>query len=98
MVSRVRPQCLRRLEVPITFDHQDYQRHVPSRGHFSLIISPIVRWACLTKVSMDGGSSINILYTDTLDHIGILRKGLYPGGAPFFGVIPRTQATPLRSI
>lgn len=47
---------------------------------------------------MDGGSSINILYADTLDHIGILRMGLYLGRAPFFGVIPRAQDTPLTSI
>ncbi|XP_066323225.1 uncharacterized protein [Miscanthus floridulus] len=50
------------------------------------------------KVLMDGGSGLNILYADTLDHMGISRKDLFPGRAPFFKIIPRAQATPLRSI
>ncbi|XP_066334535.1 uncharacterized protein [Miscanthus floridulus] len=47
---------------------------------------------------MDGGSSLNILYADTLNRMGISRKDLRPGRAPFFGIIPGTQATPLGSI
>ncbi|XP_066316358.1 uncharacterized protein [Miscanthus floridulus] len=50
------------------------------------------------KVLMDGGSGLNIMYADTLDHMGISRKDLRPSGAPFFRIIPRAQATPLRSI
>jgi hypothetical protein len=47
---------------------------------------------------MDGESSLNILYADTLDRMGISRKDLCLGGAPFFGVTPEAQATLLRSI
>ena len=47
---------------------------------------------------MDDGSSLNILYADTLNRMGISRKDLHPGRAPFFEIIPGAQATPLGSI
>jgi hypothetical protein len=50
------------------------------------------------KVLMDGESSLNILYADTLNRMGISRKDLCLGGAPFFGVTPVAQATLLGSI
>lgn len=50
------------------------------------------------KVLMDSRSILNILYAKTLDCMGISRKDLRPGRAPFFGVIPRSQAYPLGSI
>jgi len=36
-----------------------------------LVVDPIVNNMRLTKVLMDGGSSLNILYIDTLDAMGI---------------------------
>ncbi|XP_066323710.1 uncharacterized protein [Miscanthus floridulus] len=56
-------------------------------GLFLAIVDPIVGKARLTKVLMDGGSGLNVLYTDTLDHMGISRKDLCPSGAPFFEII-----------
>lgn len=47
---------------------------------------------------MDGGSGLNVLYVDALDHMGIPRGSLHPDGGPFFRVIPNIQAIPLRSI
>ena len=35
------------------------------------VIDHIVRKKCLTKVLMDGGSGLNILYVDTLDAMHI---------------------------
>ena len=52
----------------------------------------------LTKVLMDGGSGLNILYTDTLDAMGIERSRLQPSGAPFHGVMPGKQAMTLGRI
>ena len=47
---------------------------------------------------MDGGSSLDILYVDTLDAMCIPRSELRPAGSPFHGVIPRAQAYPLGQI
>ena len=52
----------------------------------------------LTKVLMDGGSGLNILYTDTLDAMGIERSRLQPSRAPFHGVVPGKQAMTLGRI
>jgi hypothetical protein len=55
------------------FYRRDYPNHVPSPGHFPLVASPIVGRVRLTRVLMDGGSGINILYADTMDCMGISR-------------------------
>ena len=81
--------------MPLIFGCHDYPNHVPSPGHFPLIINPIVGQARLTKVLMDGGSSLNILYASTLDGIGISRENLRPSTVPFLGIIPGVQAIPL---
>jgi len=55
----------------ITFDQEDHPNHVPNAGRYSLMVSPIVGTTRLTKVLMDGGSGLNILYASTLDRMGI---------------------------
>jgi hypothetical protein len=52
----------------------------------------------LTKVLMDGASSLNILYASTLDKMGIPWSNLHPSKAPFYGIIPRKEAVPLERI
>jgi hypothetical protein len=47
---------------PITFDQGDHPDRVPSPGKYPLIIGNVR----LTKVLMDGGSSLNIIYAETL--------------------------------
>jgi hypothetical protein len=55
---------------PITFDQADHPDHVPSPGKYPLVVDPIIDDVRLTKVLMDGGSSLNIIYAETL---GLLR-------------------------
>ena len=51
------------------------------------MVDPIVpKW--LTKVLMDGGSGLNIMYAKTLDAMGIDRKHIRSIGAPFHGIMP----------
>ena len=59
----------------------------PRQGRYLLIVIPIVRKKRLTKVLMDGGSGLNILYVDTLDAMHIARSKLRLAGSPFHGVI-----------
>ena len=61
------PSFLSWLESPITFDQRDHPSHIARPGRYPLIIDPIVHKKRLTKVLMDGGSGLNILYIDTLD-------------------------------
>ena len=64
-------------------------------GRYPLVIDPIVRKKCLTKVLMDGGSGLNILYIDTLNAMRIPRPELRPVSSPFHCLILGTQAYPL---
>ena len=59
------------------------------------MVDPIIGTKHLSRVLMDGGSSLNILYVDTLDTMGIDRARLRPSRAPFHGVVPGKQAIPL---
>jgi hypothetical protein len=52
----------------------------------------------LTKVLMDRGSSLNIMYTETLDAMGISRTQLRSSRAPFHDIVPGKRALPLRQI
>ncbi|XP_066365201.1 uncharacterized protein [Miscanthus floridulus] len=52
----------------------------------------------LTKVLMDRGSSLNILYASTLDKMGSPRNNLRNSKAPFYGIMPRKEAMPLGRI
>ena len=81
------PSFLSWSESSITFDQRDYPSHAARPGHYPLIVDPIVCKKCLTKVLMDRGSGLNILYVDTLDAMRIPRSELHLESSPFHGVI-----------
>ena len=59
------------------------------------MVDPIIGMKWLTKVLMDGGSGLNIMYAEMLDAMGIDRSRIQPTGAPFHGIVPGKQAIPL---
>ncbi|XP_066385343.1 uncharacterized protein [Miscanthus floridulus] len=52
----------------------------------------------LTKILMDGGSGLNIMYIETLDAMGIDRSCIRSNRAPFHGIVPGKQAIPIGQI
>ena len=56
------PTFLRWSDSPITFDQRDHPSDVARPGCYSLVVDPIVCKKHLTKVLMDGGNGLNILY------------------------------------
>jgi hypothetical protein len=48
--------------VAITFDRDDHLDYVPNPGVYPLVVDPIIANTRLTKVLMDGSSSLNIIY------------------------------------
>jgi hypothetical protein len=80
---------------PITFDQDDHPDCVPSPGRYPLVVDPIIDNARLTKVLMDGGSSLNIIYAETLGLLGIDLFTIRAGAVPFHGIIPRKHVLPL---
>jgi hypothetical protein len=68
-------------EVVFTFDEVDRPNHAPQPGCFYPIVSPIVGQTRLTKVLMDGGSGLNLLYAKMYDIMGLPRAVLRPSMA-----------------
>ena len=62
------------------------------------MVSPIVGTMRLTKVLMDGGRGLNILYASTIDKMGIPRSSLHPSKALFYGIVSGKEAVPLGGI
>jgi hypothetical protein len=65
---------------------------------YPLVVDPIIANTRLTKVLMDGGSSLNIIYTQTLDLLGIKRTQLRPSVGGFHRVMPGRRAEPVGRI
>jgi hypothetical protein len=80
---------------PITFDQGDHPHRVPSPGKYPLVVDPIIGNVRLTKVLMDRGSSLNIIYAETLGLLQIDLSTIRAGAAPFHGIIPGKRAQPL---
>ena len=59
------------------------------------MVDPIISMKQLTKVLMDRGSGLNIMYAKTLDAMGIDRSRIRPTEGPFHSIVPRKQAVPL---
>jgi hypothetical protein len=82
----------------ITFDHDDHLDHIPQLVRYPLVVDPIIGNTWLTKVLIDGGSGLNIIYAETLDAMGISWSQLRPSEAHFHGIIPGKRALPLGQI
>jgi hypothetical protein len=80
---------------PITFDQGDHPDCVPSPGRYPLIVDPVIGNTRLTKVLMDGGSSLNIIYAETLGLLEIDLSTIQVGAAPFHGIVPGKRVLPL---
>jgi hypothetical protein len=58
------------------FNHDDHLDRVPQLGQYPLVVDRIIGNTRLTKVLMDGGSGLNIMYAKTLDAMGISQTQL----------------------
>jgi hypothetical protein len=80
---------------PITCDQGDHPDRVPSQGKYPLVVNPVIGNVRLTKVLMDGGSSLSIIYNETLGLLQIDLSSIRTGAAPFHGIIPGKRVQPL---
>jgi hypothetical protein len=94
-VKVVAPAYLDWSDKPITFDRGDHPDRVPSPGKYPLVVDPVIGNVRLTKVLMDGGSSLNIIYAETLGLLQIDLSTIQAGAAPFHGIIPEKRVQPL---
>jgi hypothetical protein len=98
LVKVAAPVYLDWSDKPITFDQGDHPDFVPSPGRYPLVVDPIIGNVRLSKVLMDRGSSLNIIYTETLELLGVDRSKVQAGAAPFHGIAPGKRILPLEWI
>jgi hypothetical protein len=68
-------------------------------GKFLLVLDPVVAEVRLTKVLIDGGSGLNLIFASTLRKMGLNFKDmLVPNKSPFYGIVPGNAAHPLGTV
>jgi hypothetical protein len=79
---------LRWSEFPVTFSRKDHWVHIPDPRTYPLVINPIVNGAWLPKTLIDGGNSLNIIFTETLRKMEFDFSKMTACDEPFYGVVP----------
>ena len=95
-------QYLNWSEKAITWDREDQSELLPSPGSYALVLDPLLvsdKWTCrFSRVLIDGGSNLNLLYRDTMEKLGIEERHLQTTHTVFHGIVPRTSCSPLGKI
>ena len=77
---------------PITFDRRDHPTSIRHGVSAALVLDPIFDGYHLTRVLMDGDSSLNLIYQDTIHKMGIDPTRISQSNTNFKGVIPGLEA------
>jgi hypothetical protein len=79
-------QFVRWSETPIQWSHDDHPRHIPE-GYYAMVANPLIEGYEFTKCLMDGGSSLNIMYVETLTKLGLTKTQLRHRAVTFYEVV-----------
>jgi hypothetical protein len=94
-VNTENPRPLRWSKFPITFSRKDHWVYIPDPGTYPLVVNPIVNGAWLPNTVIDGGSSLNIIFTETLRTMEFDFNKMAACDEPFYGVVPGKAAYPI---
>ena len=78
---------------PVTFNHTDRSVNTNQGNSATLVLDPIIDGFHLTRVLMDGGISLDLLYQDTVRKMGIDHSAIKPTKSTFRGIIPGVEAS-----
>jgi hypothetical protein len=72
---------------------------MPSPGEYDLVLDPVMcsnTHTCrFSRILIDSGSNINLLYQSSMEKLGIPLAQLKPSWLTFHGIVPRHSCTPL---
>jgi hypothetical protein len=98
-VMPAEPQFMHWSEAAITWGSEDHPRLMPSPGEYALVLDPVMcsdTHTCrLSRVLMNSGSSINLLYRSSMKKLGIPLAQLKPSRLTFHGIVPGHSCTPM---
>lgn len=82
----------------VGFDRSDHPPVVPRPRNAALVIPAVIEGFSVSRVFVDGGSSLNLIYADTLRKMNISLANLRPSDTRFHGVTPEKPNYPLGKI
>ena len=82
----------------ISFSRQDKWAAIHEPGCFPLILDPCINSIRFERVLVDGGSSTNMLFRNSLPALKLTQVQLKPYEAQFWGVLPGQSSIPLGQI
>jgi len=90
---------LRQSETPITFSREDQWTSFSEPGKFPLILDPVVAGSILTRVLIDGGNGLNLIFMSTITKMGLnISDKLKLSKAPFYGIVPGNASFPVGTV
>ncbi|KAK1627811.1 hypothetical protein QYE76_002126 [Lolium multiflorum] len=86
----------------ITWSFKDHPKIMPNPGGYALVVDPIMKGpetrVKFSKVLIDNGSSINIMYKHTMRTLGITENMLQPTHTTFHGIVPGLSCAPIGKV
>jgi hypothetical protein len=86
------PEFINWSEQSISFDRTDHPKAVPRPGHAALVLEAQIGGYNMSKVFMDGGSGLNLLFANTMKAMGLTVDMLKESDTGFHGIIPTRPA------
>jgi hypothetical protein len=68
-------QYVRWSEVPVHWSRDDHPEHILD-GYYAMVVCPVIQGYEFFKCLMDGDSSLNIMYVETLKKLGLTKAQL----------------------
>lgn len=83
-------------DMPISFYKSDQWNNFSNPGRYPLVLDLIMPRSCITKTLSDGGSGLNVIFTNSLRMMGLnISKALEPADSPFYDIVPGNATVPL---
>jgi hypothetical protein len=93
------PRYLNWSQYPIQFSREDQWTSIGNVSLYPLVLDPTIVGMMVTKVLIDGGARLNIIFSETLKKMRLdFARLITPTGIPFYGIVPSKAAMPLRQI
>ena len=92
------PEYLNWSEQDVSFMRGDHPPQVPRPGHAALVLEAQIGRFEMSKVFMDGGSGINLIFANTLRAMNLSLSNLAASDTSFHSIVPGKPEIPLGKI
>jgi hypothetical protein len=70
-------------EIQVQWSRDDHPEHIPD-GYYAMVVNPLIQGYEFSNCLMDGGSSLNIMYVETLTKLGLTKIKLRHSAVTFY--------------